>query len=63
MRTVTMRWTQRNINRITTWFKINYLFDGYFTSAIGPGGKTANDGRIITFWFSDKPPKGDKNGC
>lgn len=53
IRKITMTWNDRNIDRLTKWFKIEYDFKGYFTSSIGNGYKLANkDWSKITFCFT-----------
>jgi len=56
-RTITMKWNQRNIDRMTRLFNIEYDFSGGFTSRIGNGYKMANNNKRrskITFCFDKK---------
>jgi len=55
-RTITMKWNQRNIDRMTRLFNIEYDLKGCFTSRIGNGYKMANNNRRwskITFCFEE----------
>ena len=52
-RNVTMKWTQRNINRMVRWFDVQCEYNGQFTSRIGTGYKmTMDHGRFVAFVFT-----------
>ncbi len=55
MRIIEMKWTQRNIDRIFKWLKLESDFAGMlFRNGKAIGYKTAQDGRKIKFCFNQK---------
>ena len=55
IRKVTMKWTQRNIDRINKWFKLDNNWDGTFTSSLGYGYKLSDSKKwgYIHFVFTE----------
>jgi hypothetical protein len=50
-RVIRIKWTQRNIDRLARWFRIEFNWNGSFKWARGVGYKVARDGRFLTFVF------------